>query len=233
MTGIGPLVRLNWKRLARGRLIWVAALLLVVPFLAVAGAALDPQANERLLVAGEASLRSLVLLAPVLLLAGFVADENEARTYTYLWSRPIRRQALAVARLLAVTPALAVLAAVAVGAALALAGIDAEGAVRALAAAALGVVAASAFAIGIGALFPRHPIVVALGWVFFAEQILSAVPAVQNLSVLHHVEVIAQLPGGPSGSAGRAACALALLTALWLGLAWWRLDRIELGSAEG
>ncbi len=240
MNGVSALARLAWMRLARGRLVWVVALLVLLP---VAGAAVvawgaqqeDPSARWRLV--GELTLRSLVLLAPVLLLCGVVSDENDGRTYTYLWSRPIRRQALAVGRLVAVTPALVVAAALALTAAFAVVGLGGEldwaRLPRALGAAALGVIAASAFAVGVGALFPRHPLVVALGWVFFAEQILSAVPAVRNLSVLYHVEVIARLPRGPSGSVGGALVALAVLSLAWLALAWWRLDRLELGSAEG
>ena len=239
MTGVSALVRLTWKRLARGRLVWVILVLLILPVLVAALVAWRaPRPDERWFLIGELTLRSVVLLAPVLLLAGYVSDESDGRTDTYLWSRPISRRALAVARLVAVTPALALVAALALGAAFAVVTLGAgtvDGAwlPRGLAATAVGVVAASAFAIGVGALFPRHPIVVALGWIFFADQILSAVPAFQNLSVVYHVEVIAGLPGGPSGSTGRALVALALLSALWLGLAWWRLGRLELGSAEG
>jgi hypothetical protein len=52
---------------------------------------------------------------------------------------------------------------------------------------------------------------------------------VQKISVLYHVQVLAR----PSEDVGGALIALALLTAIWLGVGWWRLGRIELGSAEG
>src|SRR5262249_10826349 len=107
---------------------------------------------------------------------------------------------------------------------------------RALPAAALGVVAASAFAVGLGALVPRHPLVAALAWVFVGEQGLPFVPSVQNLSALPHVGVLAALPRAPLGSSGDAAHAaigLVLLTAVWLAVAVWRVRTLEPGRAEG
>ncbi len=232
---------LAWKRLVRGRSIWLSVLLLLVPVLLAVAASLGaPDPAERWTMVAVLSFRSLVLLAPVVHLAGALADEIEGKTYTYLWSRPIPREAVLLGKLVAVTPALAVLAplALAVAWAIVAAGpgeTDPAWLLRALPAAALGVVAASAFALGLGALVPRHPLVAALSWVFFGEQVLPAVPAVQNLSALHHVQVLAALPRAQLGSGDPlgAAVALVVLTALWLGVAIARVRTVEPGRAEG
>jgi hypothetical protein len=242
MTGVSAIARLTWKRLARGRTIWAVALLVAVPIAIAAVTTLRaPDFDNRWPLVAEATLRSLVLLAPILLLAGVVAEENEGKTYTYLWSRPIRRQAIVAGKLVAIVPALVAVTALALVAAFAVVALgpgapDTGSLARVVGAATLGVVAASASAVGIGALFPRHPLVVALGWIFFAEQVLPQVKAVQNVSTLYHVHAIAALPSSPvehSGDPAGALIALAVLTVLWLGLAWWRVGALELGSAEG
>jgi hypothetical protein len=236
------IARLTLRRLLRGRTLWVTALLLLMPILLAAAASIDiERAADRWSMVAEISFRSLVLLAPVVHLAGALGEETEGRTYTYLWSRPIRREAVILGKMLAVTPVLAVLApaALAAGYAIVAAGrgaSDPAWLLRAMPAAALGVVAASAFAVGLGALVPRHPLVAALSWVALAEQVLPAVRSVQNLSALYHVEVIADLPSSPngvSGDPGGAALALVVLTAIWLGVALARVRSYEPGSADG
>jgi ABC-type transport system involved in multi-copper enzyme maturation permease subunit len=238
VNGVSAIARLTWMRLARGRMVWAVAALIVVPILVAAFTTVRARdLGERWPIVAETTLRSLVLLAPILLLAGAIAEESEGKTYTYLWSRPIRRQAVVAGKLLAIVPALIATSALALAAAFAVVALG-PGAVepvsllRVVGGAALGVVAASASAVGIGAVFPRHPLVVALGWIFFAEQVLPSVKAVQNLSALYHVRAIADLPDS-SGDAASALVALAVLTAFWLAVAWWRVGALELGSAEG
>jgi ABC-type transport system involved in multi-copper enzyme maturation permease subunit len=199
----------------------------------------DPDGRWPLVV--ELSFRSLVLLAPVLHLAPAIGEEQDGKTYTYLWSRPIRREAILLGKLLAIAPAAALAAVVVLLAefgivALGPATPDVGSLPRVLLAAVAGVAAASAYALGVGSLFPRHPLVAAMAYVFFAEQILPQVKAIQNLSTLYHVKRIAAVAdpsfvgeaGVPEGLAG-----LAILSAIWLAIAIWRVRRVELGSAEG
>lgn len=240
MTGVLVVAGLAWKRLVRGRALWLSAALVLIP-LAVAAATLRiDRAEERWSSVAELVFRSLVLLAPVIHLAGALGEELDGQTYTYFWSRPIAREVVVLGKLVAVTPLLMVLAAATLGLVFVI--VSAGGGTtqvawlwRAVPAAVLGVLAASAFAVGLGALVPRHPLVVSLAWVFLGEQILPAVPAVQNLSAVHHVEVIAALPvpqvpahGTPTGS----IVALFVLTIFWLTIAIWRVHRIEPGSVS-
>lgn len=236
------IARLTWLRLVRGRAIWITVLLCTIPILVALVAALQvPDAAERWSIVAELSFRSLVLLAPVVHLAGALGEETDGKTYTYLWSRPIPRRAVLLGKMLAMTPLLCVLAPAAlVGGYLIVAAgagsVEPAWLARALPAAALGVVTASTFALGLGALVPRHPLVAALAWVFIGEQILPAVPAVQNLSALHHVEVLAALPHPPSSITGQpagSAIALLVLAGVWLTVALWRVQAFEPGSVDG
>jgi hypothetical protein len=241
MTAVLTIARLTWKRMLRGRTLWLTLLLVMVPMLvALIAVARVEDGRERWAAVCMLTLRSLVLLAPILHLATAVAEENDGKTYTYLWSRPVPRHALVLGKVLAVAPPLMVASVVALAVAFAIVSsgpgaTDPAWLPSVLAAAPAGVLASSCFAVGVGALIPRHPLVVALGWVLFAEQILSMVPAVQNLSVLFHVLVIADLPGVnlPTRDPLPPFPALAVLSAIWLTIAVWRVRRIEFGSADG
>jgi ABC-type transport system involved in multi-copper enzyme maturation permease subunit len=241
MSAVTVLAGLTWKRILRGRTKWSTAVLLAVPpVIAAATLARVQDPGARWSVVAEITLRSIVLLAPVLHLATVVNEENEGKTYTYLVSRPIARHALLFGKMLAVVPAVGLLAVLSLAVAYAIVSLG-PGAmepawlVRASLAALVGVVAASCFAVGIGALFTRHPLVVAFGYVFFAEQILPQVEAIQNVSTLYHVKIIARLPRvfTVDGETASALVALAVLSAVWLGLALWRIRSFEFGSAEG
>jgi ABC-type transport system involved in multi-copper enzyme maturation permease subunit len=238
---IRAVARLSFKRLLRSRTLLATVILAVIPIPVAVLALLninDPR--ERWHVVAEFTLRSLVLLAPVLHLAPAINEENEGKTYTYLWSRPIRREELLFGKLLAVTPAAAALAvsALAVGFGILSigGGTDPIWLVRALVAAVAGVFAASCFALGIGALFPRHPLIVAMGYVIFAEQILPQMRALQNVSTLYHAKTIAGLrilSDQAAGTMVEGLIGFAILSAVWLSLAVWRIRRMEMGSADG
>lgn len=242
MSSVWTLARLTWLRVRRGKTIWITGLLAAVPLalaiMTFARASLE--AEERWQLVCNLTLRSLVLLAPVLHLATAINEENDGKTYTYLWSRPVPRGAVILGKMTAIVP----LIAGAVAVALTLSWLIVGGATgelgpavlgRTVLAAVAGVVGASAFAVGIGALFPRHPLVVSLGYIFFAEQILPMVKAVQNLSTLYHVHNLAGLSDGDIApeEPATAALALVILSALWLGVALWRVRRLEFGGADG
>src|SRR5262252_8274854 len=109
MTGAAAMARLSWLRLWRGRAVWLTALLLAVPPVVALGTSVRlADAGARWSAVADLSFRSLVLIAPVIHLAGALADEIEGKTYTYLWSRPIRREIILAGKVLAVTPLLAV-----------------------------------------------------------------------------------------------------------------------------
>lgn len=57
----------------------------------------------------------------------------------------------------------------------------------------MGAGAASAFAVGAGELFPRHPFVFVVGYVFVVEQV-PPFPAVKNLSLYYYLHAISGVP---------------------------------------
>jgi hypothetical protein len=187
---------------------------------------------------GELGLRSLTVLLPTLLLAGAVGDEQQGKTYSYLWSRPMPRTALLYGKLVAILPVMAAAMFLSMGIAFVLMAVgprdvDPMWFVRSLLGGVAGLVCASAFAMGLGSLFPKHALITVLAWMLVIEQALPEVAAAQNLATLHHVRVLAGLPGDdPSGSVLGSLVALAILTAIWLRVAVWRVKRIEL-SGEG
>jgi hypothetical protein len=230
---VTAIARLAWMRLWRGRTIWLSAILFAAPVL-LAGltAARMRDAEERWRNVAELALRSMVLLAPVVHLATALSEELESRTFTYLWSRPISRPAILLGKMLAIVPALIGMGLVSMGATWALCGAG-HGLGSALLATAVGIAGASAFAVGIGTLFPRHPLVVALGYVFFAEQILPEIPSVQRLTTLFHVTQIAGV-GEHAGTEGtlEALVTLAILSTIWIALALWKIRGSEYAKAE-
>ena len=242
MSAAIAIARLTWLRLLRGRTIWISVILLCIP-LALAGIAVlrvdDPW--SRWLHVTELTLRSLVLLAPVVHLAPAVSEEIDGRTYTYLWSRPIPRTSLIFGKMLAVTPALVVLSA---GAIMAAWLITSQGAGEtpaewlwpAFTAVVTGVVGASCFAVGVATLYPRQPLAVAIGWVLFFEQIFPAIPTIQQLSTLFHAQVIAGMPHAfiekADTSVPASLITLGSLSAIWLALAVWRIRAAELSQAD-
>jgi hypothetical protein len=112
--GVAAVFRLQWKRLVRGRKVRLAVVSVALVVVAAAGvrhlgAEADPvQVMEATGQWGFFSL--LVFLVPFLFHAGAVAEEVEARTFTYLTGRPAGRLAIALGKYLAgVSLALAVL----------------------------------------------------------------------------------------------------------------------------
>ena len=104
---------------------------------------------------------------------------------------------------------------------------------RALGGCLAGVVGASAFAIAIGALLPRYPLVFALGW-FAAEQVLFLIPNVAKLSPLYHARFLAGQPVLKSEPESHLAAAV-WLAALTVGLvlvAIWRVTKAEYARAD-
>jgi hypothetical protein len=238
LSAITAIARLSWKRILRGRTLYASAILAGVPLAVAVMMRFRPgNPDDNWPIVAELTFRSLVLLAPVLHLTPAINEESDGKTYTYLWSRPVRREALLFGKLLAVAPAAMLAAAVALVAAFVIVSLGPGGfgladLARVVLAAVAGVFAACCYALGIGALFPRHPLVAAMAYVFIGEQILPQVKAMQNISTLYHVKSIAGLERWGGDVAG-GLVGLAVLSALWLAIAVWRVRRLELGSAEG
>lgn len=236
-AGVGTIARLTWKRLWRGRAVWVAIVLAGLPLLfgAVVGSQ-ETEPAEMWRLAATFALRLPLMLAVALLLAPALGEEIDARTYTYLWSRPLPRHALLFGKMVALAPPLAAVfvASVALTFPITLgpvAGEHLDALARALAAVLGAVLGTSAVALGIGTLFARHPFVIVLGYVLGIEQLLPFVPTLRSLSVAYHVTVIADADAS-FGTTLEAVVSLLFVAAIWLGVAVWRVGRVELLTKE-
>jgi ABC-type transport system involved in multi-copper enzyme maturation permease subunit len=239
---IAILARLTWLRLRRGRAKWVSALLALTPpvlgLLLELDESLDPGDRWKLVL-----YLSLVpvLLATALHLASAVGDELESRTYTYLWSRPMPRRALIFGKLLGTLPMVAVAFFVSITVLWAViwqgdAGAHLGELGRALFGVAGAIVASAALALVAGTFFPRYPLAIMLGYVLIGDQLLSIVPAVRQLSITYQAGQLAgvAMPGMPmDGTLTSGLVTLLALTAVWLGLALWRVERTEYALPDG
>jgi hypothetical protein len=211
------LMGVTWRRFSRGRAVWVAAAIALLPV--IMGMAVrddDPVVVIQMLVMG---------LLPPVFVASTVAEELEDRTSTYLWSRPLPRWTLLVGKLLALAPIAAAL--IALGWFLAIqVATDHAPPVRTTVAFAAGGLAISAMSAGIGTLVPKHGMALSIVYFVVIDLVVGAIPAsVQSMSVTYHVRQLAGLDD--PATMPRSAIALVILSAVWLAIALWRVRRLE------
>jgi hypothetical protein len=225
------LARLGWRRLARGKALWIllAAGLVPVVFALVArgGGDLSGWRDVFVLVT-----LYLAVLAPRLIGAS-IAEEFEDRTFTYLWSRPLPRLSLALGKLLVGLPAvfaLAATSAIATGVV-----VGEPGAVpRGLAALAAGTLGYGLMAAGIASIAPRLAQRLTYVYVFALDLTMGELPvSLREISVSYHVRHLAgvQRDGGMltvGGPADLLAC-LAIGGVIFA-IGAWRLRVAEHGG---
>lgn len=215
---------LTWRRLLRGRSLWIAAIIALVPV--AFGAVLRTQGSPQGLADELLTFQLLVLaVLPPMFIASSIGEEIEDRTMTYLWSRPIPRWTVVIGKLLALAPIAMALVVVSwhLGGRLGLASVPSA---RSHAALAAGAAAVSVIATGVAVLVPRHGMALTIGYMLFDFWIGIMPASIQNLSVSYHVTAISfPAPGGPG--VATAAAWLAVIAAGWLGIGLWRLRRLE------
>lgn len=196
--------RMTWLRMRRGRVVWAAAALLLLPLLYVAGLAIAGQWGRGLFDnVCELYFRFLVPFVPALTTASAIAEEIENKTFTFVFARPAPRASLVLGKWAAATlPAIAMvvpsLALAWVVAQLRFAGDMAETwphLLRVELAAVAGVGAYGALALALGAVFSRHPVIAVLGYLLLVEAALGSAPIVLNLvAIAWHLRNVAELP---------------------------------------
>lgn len=112
-SGIAAVLRLQWKRLVRGKKLRLGAVAvgLVIAAVVTARYAQDTAEPPEVMRAGIrlGFFTMLVYLVPFLLTSGAVAEEVESRTFAYLSSRPVTRLAMTLGKYLAGVAAAAAL----------------------------------------------------------------------------------------------------------------------------
>jgi ABC-type transport system involved in multi-copper enzyme maturation permease subunit len=220
---------LTWRRLLRGRSLWIAGLIALLPV--AFGLVLRTQGPRRDVVDELLAFQLLVLaVLPPMFISSSIGEEIEDRTMTYLWSRPIPRWTVVIGKLLALAPIAMVLVVVSwqLGCAL---GLESVPDPRSHIALAAGGAAVSAVATGVAVLVPRHGMALTIGYMLL-DFWLGLIPAsIKHLSICHAVIAIS-LPSpeggdGGGGDVATAAVGMAVIAGIWLGIALWRIRRLE------
>ena len=221
---VGAIAAITLRRLLRGRTLWVAGVIALVPV--AFGAVLRTQGQHEDLADELLTFQMLVLaVLPPMFIASSIGEEIEDRTMTYLWSRPIPRWAVVLGKLLALAPISVALVVVSwpLGCSLGLAAAPPLRSHLALAGAAAVV---SAIATGIAVLVPRHGMALTIGYMLLDFWIGIMPASIQTLSVLHHVTAVSFPP--PEGTdVATAALWLAVVGGGWLGAGLWRIRELE------
>lgn len=229
MNSSWTLARVTLRRIVRGRALWVAAAIALLP---IGFAYLLGQRDERevdRLLAEVFSFEQLVLaVLPAMLVAASIGEEIEERTTTYLWSRPIPRWAILAGKLIAAVPVICGLAL----ASWILAVLVMTGGAPSLAscgALVLDGLALCLVAAAIATLAARYAMALTICYMLFFDVPLGVMPAaIQNLSVSYHGRAIAAFrdtldPPSPTAS----AIAIGAIALVWTVVALWRVRRLE------
>jgi ABC-type transport system involved in multi-copper enzyme maturation permease subunit len=227
---------LTWKRLLRGRTLWVAAGIALLPVAFAAtlqslGRSSGRMAND--LVAFE---QLLLALLPAMLIASSIGEEIEDRTTTYLWSRPVARWVVLIGKLATLVPVVVVLAVLNWAGALEM-GLGKAPTLQSCVAMGTGAIALSMVAAGIATLAPRHGMALTVCYLLFFDLAIGVLPvSLRNLSITFHQRSMIDAfdrPatgfhfGPPPPTVLAAAIGLAVLGGVWLIVALWRFGRRE------
>jgi ABC-type transport system involved in multi-copper enzyme maturation permease subunit len=214
---------LTWRRLLRGRAIWITLILSAVPAL-VAVALIGRHNRHGVNDLLEISIWLLAVLAP-LHVASSLSEELEDRTAAYLWSRPIPRWTIVSGKLLALVPL--VWAFEVAGAAAAAERVGGFGVTfhveRVALGFGLGTLAAACCSVGISTLWPKHGMAISMVYLLFVDLPMGVIPAaLQQLSITHYVRTLAGEPADATTLIG-----LGVVSLVWLLIALYRIRRLE------
>jgi len=208
---------LEWRRLLRRRTLWTAAFVALLPVIIPVvqkdrGAWLD---------AIGAICAALAVCAP-LLVTSLVADDIVDKTASYLFTRPLSRRLLFLAKVCAGMPPLLLLMTVPVTISFFIAN---QGPMElldeytfALLGVSLGAMGTATVAGAWGAIFPKRALPAAIGYLFLLDALLAAIPfSINEVSMIRHAVRIAE-----GDLFLRPAASLLVLSSIWLAIGLWR-----------
>jgi len=219
------IVAVTWKRVLRGRALWVGAVLALMPVAYAVGmrfAEVERGLRPNLFVFEQLVLS---VLAPMFV-ASSIGEEIEDRTITYLWCRPVPRWAVLLGKLSALALIPGVLIAVSWFVGLEI-GLGFGPQARSYVALFAGSVTVSIIAAGLAVLVPRHGMALTVCYMLFDAAVSNIPASIENLTVSYNVRAIAQVPSIADGDAATGAIWLGVIAAGWLGIGLWRIRRIE------
>ena len=231
VEGALAMAGVTWKRMLRGKALWVVIAMAALPFVFTA-ATESPRVTDDW--GGMVAFWTFLvgILAPVLL-ASAISEEIEEKTMTYLWSRPLPRWSIVGGKLLAIMPVLWIVLAASLAAPYYGLFLDAGDHptifARTMATALLGTMGVCAVTAGLATLVPRHATVVSLGYLVFIDRTLGFLEtSVAKLTVTYHsLRLSGAGDWGAAQSIGESIGWLIGLSAVWMGIAVWRIRRLE------
>lgn len=230
---IGTIARLTLARLRRGRVLWAAIGIALLPVAAalVFRGQIHGERDRADMLAGLYVPQLLVLaVLPALFVSASIGEEIEDRTITYLWSRPLPRWHVIAGKLVALAPAALVISLVGWGLAVML-GTGEPAPARTMIGLGAAALAISMIAAGIATLAPKHGMALTIIYMLLFDLPIGEIPAsLQVLSVTHQARVIAGIRAQDvAANAGWLAPAvtMAVLALIWLSVALWRVRRLE------
>jgi ABC-type transport system involved in multi-copper enzyme maturation permease subunit len=218
-----------FKRMLRGKALWVVAGMAFLPLLFTA-AIPDPTVPKDWGKVISFWGYLLAILPPVLL-ASAIGEEIEERTMTYLWSRPLPRWSIVGGKVIAILPVLWIVLAAALIAPFYArfpdAGAHGTILARTLAAVVLGTIGVASVTAGLATLAPRYGTVISLGYLVFVDRTLAFFDAsISKLSVTYHAIRLTGMWGDAQPLVQSIGWLLGL-SAAWMAVAAWRIRRLE------
>jgi ABC-type transport system involved in multi-copper enzyme maturation permease subunit len=213
------IIGLTWRRLFRGRALWVSALIASLPVILTALLQGQDHNLEPIIIV----MFLVMVLLPPMFVASSLGEEIEDRTTTYLWSRPIGRWTIVIGKLIALAPIAMML--VIGGGYLAIQIETGEPPSAAwIAGTAGGSLAISSMAAGVSVLVPKYGMALSIVYLVIIDLIVGAMPAsINNISITKQVRSIAY----ETDSLAQPAITMAVLAGIWLAVALWRIRRLE------
>lgn len=229
---IGTIARLTLARLRRGRALWAALGIAMIP--AMAAIVFHNQVHsdrDRAEMITALYVPQLLVLAvlPAMFVAASIGEEIEDRTITYLWSRPLPRWHVIAGKLAALAP---VSVAITLGGWLLAVKLGSEtfAPVRTIAGLGAAALAISMVSAGIATLAPKHGMALTIIYMLLFDLPIGEIPAsLQVLSVTHQARMIAGIRtlGVDPGSPVAPAITMAVIATIWLVIGLWRIRRLE------
>ncbi len=218
------LSRLMVRRFARTSTPWICAVVAALP-IAFAAALRGRHVFAIRMFQIE---QLLLVVLPAIVIAAAISSDLENRASTYLWSRPLARWSVVIAKLVALTPFMVALVVVSwIGAIAIGAGEMASGAQ--LGALAGGTVAVAVIAAGIAVVVPRQGMALTIVYMLCDGMIgqlpTTRVQAISMVSVTHHIARLAGMV--TDGSPALAGIGLVIVPAIWLAIGLMKVGRLE------
>ncbi len=227
------IARLTIARLRRGRALWAAIAIALLPAAAAVVLSRHAQTNDdraEMITALYVPQLLVLSVLPALFVASSIGEEIEDRTITYLWSRPLPRWHVIAGKLVALAPVSIAISVVGWLLAVKI-GSDWTAPPWTIVGIGSAALAISLVAAGIATLAPRHGMALTIVYMLLFDLPVGEIPAsLQVLSVTHQARQIAGIASHglhPVASRVTPAITMAILAGIWLAVGLWKIRRTE------